>query len=242
MGASLCGKKVANVTHPGDLWLKGDSKTTVLTVIKEGFQVLEAKGHHRIFVVDPAKAHSTTVQGNTVVINIKVGCTALVHMSSHLPTHISSVCHSQQFPSDTNGSVLMQGNGDVLPSLCPAGVNGMPCPGHRVPQPGTAKPEASGLRPTDIVSQLDVVKLLAERKDKLELVMGKTLEELEIFEVRLCDVLHTARSLAQIQRRWPANQPVRVHGCGEPMALGRAIDLLHGWERGAQAVEGSLRL
>ncbi len=27
----------------GDLWLKGDAKTTVLTVIKEGFQVLEPK-------------------------------------------------------------------------------------------------------------------------------------------------------------------------------------------------------
>ncbi len=50
-------------------------------------------------------------------------------------------------------------------------------------QPGTAKPEASGLRPTDVVSQLDVVRLLAERKDKLNKVMGKTLEELEIFEV-----------------------------------------------------------
>ncbi len=73
VGASLCGKKVANVTHPGDLWLKGDARTSVLTVIKEGFQVLETKGHHRIYVVDPAKAHSTTVHGNTVVINTKVG-------------------------------------------------------------------------------------------------------------------------------------------------------------------------
>ncbi|GFR43787.1 hypothetical protein Agub_g4904 [Astrephomene gubernaculifera] len=118
VGASMCAKKVSNVTHPGDLWLKGDSKTTVLTVIKEGFQVLESKGHHRIYVVDPAKAHSITVSGSTVVINIK---------------------------------------------------------------PGSAKPEASGLRPTDIVSQLDVVKLLSEHKDKLELVQDKTLEELEIF-------------------------------------------------------------
>jgi hypothetical protein len=32
-----------------------------------------SQGHHRIFVVDPAKAHSVTVSGNTVVINIKVG-------------------------------------------------------------------------------------------------------------------------------------------------------------------------
>lgn len=51
-------------------------------------------------------------------------------------------------------------------------------------QPGSEKPEASGLRPTDIVSQLDVVKLVSEHKDKLELVMDKTLEDLEIFEVR----------------------------------------------------------
>ena len=49
--------------------------------------------------------------------------------------------------------------------------------------PGSEKPEASGLRPTDIVTQMDVVKLLVEHKDKLELVADKTLEELEIFEV-----------------------------------------------------------
>lgn len=76
--------------------------------------------HHRIFVVDPAKAHTMTVHDQTVVINIK---------------------------------------------------------------PGTEKPEASGLRPTDVVSQFDVVKLLTEHRDKLELVEAKTLEELEVFEV-----------------------------------------------------------
>ncbi|EFJ45381.1 hypothetical protein VOLCADRAFT_109874 [Volvox carteri f. nagariensis] len=132
IGSSLCSKKVYTVTHPGDLWLKGDSKTTVLTVIKEGFQVLEPKGHHRIFVVDPAKAHTVTVHGSTVVINIK---------------------------------------------------------------PGSEKPEASGLRPTDIVSQLDVVKLLSEHKDKLELVMTKTLEELEIFEGSVFTIHASASAL-----------------------------------------------
>ncbi|KAG2498893.1 hypothetical protein HYH03_003084 [Edaphochlamys debaryana] len=132
VGTSVTSKKVASVTHPGDLWLKGDSKTTVLTVIKEGFQVLEPKGHHRIFVVDPAKAHTVTVSGATVVINIK---------------------------------------------------------------PGTEKPEASGLRPTDIVSQMDVVKLLSEHKDKLELVMPKTLEELEIFEGSVFTIHASATAL-----------------------------------------------
>ncbi|PNH12790.1 SNF1-related protein kinase regulatory subunit gamma-1-like [Tetrabaena socialis] len=132
VGSTVCLKKVHTATHPGDLWLKGDAKTTVLTVIKEGFQVLEPKGHHRIFVVDPAKAHTMTVSGQTVVINIK---------------------------------------------------------------PGTEKPEASGLRPTDIVSQLDVVKLLAEHKDKLELVMDKTLEDLEIFEGSVFTVHASATAL-----------------------------------------------
>ncbi|PNW75473.1 hypothetical protein CHLRE_12g528000v5 [Chlamydomonas reinhardtii] len=132
VGSAVCAKKVHTVTHPGDLWLKGDAKTTVLTVIKEGFQVLEPKGHHRIFVVDPAKAHSVTVSGNTVVINIK---------------------------------------------------------------PGSEKPEASGLRPTDIVSQLDVVKLVSEHKDKLELVMDKTLEDLEIFEGSVFTIHASATAL-----------------------------------------------
>ncbi|KXZ52801.1 hypothetical protein GPECTOR_8g188 [Gonium pectorale] len=132
VGTNVTAKKVHTVTHPGDLWLKGDQKTTVLTVIKEGFQVLEPKGHHRIFVVDPAKAHTITVHGATVVINIK---------------------------------------------------------------PGTEKPEASGLRPTDIVSQLDVVKLLSENKDKLELVLNKTLEELEIFEGSVFTIHASATAL-----------------------------------------------
>ncbi len=85
VGAALFGKRVHTITHPGDLWLKGDSKTTVLTVIKEGFQVLETKGHHRIYVVDPSKGHSTTVHGNTVVINIKV-----CHESRVLLTRVST--------------------------------------------------------------------------------------------------------------------------------------------------------
>jgi hypothetical protein len=48
-----------------------------------------------------------------------------------------------------------------------------PSPCLPPPQPGSEKPEASGLRPTDVVSQLDVVKLLAANKDKLELVRGR---------------------------------------------------------------------
>ncbi len=78
----------------------------------------------------------------------------------------------------------------------------MPCP--LVPQPGTAKPEASGLRPTDVVSQLDVVRLLAERKDKLNKVMGKTLEELEIFEVS-CD--------SRVQPQLLPGGVVQLSGC-----------------------------
>mmetsp|Transcript_11200 Transcript_11200/g.20275 ORF Transcript_11200/g.20275 Transcript_11200/m.20275 type:complete len:403 (-) Transcript_11200:1907-3115(-) len=118
VGKTLGSKKVTSICHEGDLWLKGDEKTTVLTVIREGFRVLDTKGHHRIFVVDPAKSHSTTVQGQTVVINIK---------------------------------------------------------------PGSEKPDASGLRPTDVVSQSDVVGLVASNPEKLELVKDKTIEELEVF-------------------------------------------------------------
>lgn len=88
--------------------------------------------HHRIFVVDPAKAHTMTVHDQTVVINIK---------------------------------------------------------------PGTEKPEASGLRPTDVVSQFDVVKLLTEHRDKLELVEAKTLEELEVFEGSVFTVAASASAL-----------------------------------------------
>jgi hypothetical protein len=52
-------------------------------------------------------------------------------------------------------------------------------------KPGSEKPEASGLRPTDVVSQFDVVKLLSENRDKLSLVEPLTLEALEVFEVRV---------------------------------------------------------
>nr|AAA96956.1 protein kinase [Chlamydomonas reinhardtii] len=132
VGTAVCAKKVHTVTHPGDLWLKGDAKTTVLTVIKEGFQVLDRKGHHRIFVVDPRKAHLRDRQRQ--------------HRG-----------HQHQAPA--------------------------------------ARSPSQRLRPTDIVSQLDVVKLVSEHKDKLELVMDKTLEDLEIFEGSVFTIHASATAL-----------------------------------------------
>lgn len=142
------------------------------------------QGHHRIFVVDPAKAHTVTVHGSTVVINIKVRRVAGLDnwrftchsgaVSDSLPRSCLGIARA----STQRGLLLVfTERWVVLSYLLMASVVDWPL------QPGTEKPEASGLRPTDIVSQLDVVKLLSEHKDKLELVMGKTLEDLEIFEV-----------------------------------------------------------
>jgi predicted RNA binding protein YcfA (HicA-like mRNA interferase family) len=44
--------------------MKGDANTTMMSVLREGFQIEQTRVHHRIYVCDPAKvcvvlSHST---------------------------------------------------------------------------------------------------------------------------------------------------------------------------------------
>ncbi len=39
--------------------MKGDASTTLMSVLREGFQIEQTRVHHRIYVCDPAKVRST---------------------------------------------------------------------------------------------------------------------------------------------------------------------------------------
>jgi hypothetical protein len=44
-----------DVGAEADLWMKGDANTTMMSVLREGFQIEQTRVHHRIYVCDPAK-------------------------------------------------------------------------------------------------------------------------------------------------------------------------------------------
>lgn len=241
--AGTCSRCMLHCTATaGDLWLKGDAKTTVLTVIKEGFQVLEKKvcgeAHtcracrQRMQIPSNAGSASPRVAWFSSACGATRGSlrpigswvplfmlhTARARRTAHGSSGSSTSVHASQPPTRfltgsrpgcatlppvnhtrTTTHKFMHTHAHTRPArpsvsqvhhrifvVDPAKAHTVTVHDQTVViniKPGTEKPEASGLRPTDIVTQMDVVKLLVEHKDKLELVKDKTLEELEIFEV-----------------------------------------------------------
>lgn len=73
-----------------DLWMKGDATTTLMSVLREGFQIENTRVHHRIYVCDPAKAtHRVAQTGATTVVNITEG-TESEGASAWVPTDVVS--------------------------------------------------------------------------------------------------------------------------------------------------------
>lgn len=79
IGAFYASKSAATVLHEADLWMKGDASTTLMAVLREGFQIEQTRVHHRIYVCDPSKAtHRVASMGlgegpAPTVINIAQG-------------------------------------------------------------------------------------------------------------------------------------------------------------------------
>ncbi|KAJ9518243.1 hypothetical protein QJQ45_010149 [Haematococcus lacustris] len=107
LGTFYASKPAASVLHEADLWMKGDAATTLMAVLREGFQIEQTRVHHRIYVCDPAKA-------------------------SH---HVSTGAANGSAPAPTVVNIPL----------------------------GSEKEGASAWVPTDVVTQLDFVKLLAEK-------------------------------------------------------------------------------
>mmetsp|Transcript_4244 Transcript_4244/g.7022 ORF Transcript_4244/g.7022 Transcript_4244/m.7022 type:complete len:393 (-) Transcript_4244:651-1829(-) len=96
LGSFFSNKPAESVLHEADLWMRGDASTTLMSVLREGFQIEQTRVHHRIYVCDPAKAthlitcpsseNGKTIAGPTVV-NIVTG-TEKEGASSWVPTDV----------------------------------------------------------------------------------------------------------------------------------------------------------
>mmetsp|Transcript_12252 Transcript_12252/g.29870 ORF Transcript_12252/g.29870 Transcript_12252/m.29870 type:complete len:380 (-) Transcript_12252:561-1700(-) len=75
LGNFFASKPAESALHEADLWMKGDHTTTLISVLREGFQIENTRVHHRIYVCDPAKA-SHVIKGQGLaptVVNITAG-------------------------------------------------------------------------------------------------------------------------------------------------------------------------
>lgn len=93
IGAFYASKPASGVLHEADLWMKGDANTTLMSVLREGFQIEQTRVHHRIYVCDPSKAShrvasmSTGTGPSPTVINITEG-TEKEGASGWVPTDV----------------------------------------------------------------------------------------------------------------------------------------------------------
>lgn len=136
IGAHFTSRTITSMIHAGDLWLRGDDKTSLMSVILEGFAIKENKAHHRIFVCDPTKAASIDIHDKTTVLNFEAG----------------------------SGSV-----------------------------------DTSAMRPTDVVSQMDVVRLLQQNQAAMGEVATTRVEDLHVFMGAAFTVASTMTALEAFQ-------------------------------------------